>query len=435
MKLKFSILAVAGAMAMMGSAQAVTTINFWHSMDGALGEEVARIVNDFNRSQSDYKVIATYKGGYQESMNAGIAAYRAGQAPNIIQVFEVGTATMMYSKGAIEPVGELSQRVGNPINSDDFVPGIAAYYSDAKGHLVSMPFNSSSPVFYYNKDLFAKAGLDPNKPPKTYAELHEYGKKLKAAGVECAYSTSWPAWVLIENYAAIHNAQYATQSNGFDGLNARLTFNTEPFKKQFNYLLNMAKEGTFTYAGRADKGNGLFSAGKCAMFTGSSGSRKTFLKANINFGTSFLPYYADVAGAPHNSIIGGASLWVFSKKTLPEYKATIAFLKYLATPEVAAAWHQNTGYVPVVKAAYDLTKAQGYYDKNPGTDIAVRQLNRPTVANSRGIRLGFLPAIRDVEERNLEELFSNKVNVNHALKSIERESNKLLERFQKQSSR
>lgn len=413
------------------SAHAATDINFWHSMEGPLGERVNEIVNDFNQKQSDYKITPTYKGAYGESMNAGIAAYRAGQAPDIIQVFEVGTATMMFSKGAIKPIQEMSEEVGNPIDPKKFVPGIAGYYSEPNGKLASMPFNSSTPVFYYNKDLFEKAGLDPNSPPKTYAQIHDAAKKLKDAGIECGYTTAWPSWVLVENFSALHNLPYASKNNGFDGLDARIELNKDGFVKHFTFLNEMAKDGTFTYGGRGDAANALFSSGKCAMFTGSSGSRANFSKnAPFKFGISTLPYYDDVPGAPQNSVIGGASLWVFNNKSPDVNKGITEFFQYISSPEVAAKWHQDTGYVPVVKAAYDITKESGFYDKNPGTDIPFIQLNVETTDESRGVRLGFLPQIRDIQDAEMENIFAQKVSVEAGLENMQKRANELLQRFE-----
>ncbi|MDD3757870.1 MAG: sn-glycerol-3-phosphate ABC transporter substrate-binding protein UgpB [Advenella sp.] len=413
------------------STHAATEITFWHSMEGPLGERVNEIVNDFNQKQTDYKIKPTYKGAYGESMNAGIAAYRAGQAPDIIQVFEVGTATMMFSKGAIKPIQEMSEEAGNPIDPKNFVPGIAGYYSEPNGKLASMPFNSSTPVFYYNKDMFEKAGLDPNSPPKTYAQIHEAAKKLKEAGIECGYTTAWPSWVLVENFSALHNLPYATKNNGFDGLDARIELNKEGFVKHFKFLNEMAKDGTFTYGGRGDAANALFSSGKCAMFTGSSGSRANFSKnAPFKFGISTLPYYDDVPGAPQNSVIGGASLWVFNNKSPEVNKGITEFFQYISSPEVAAKWHQDTGYVPVVKAAYDLTKESGFYDKNPGTDVPFIQLNVETTDESRGVRLGFLPQIRDIQDAEMENIFAQKVSVEEGLENMQKRANELLQRFE-----
>ncbi len=432
MRAKYLALSLAGLIATIGTAQAATDINFWHSMQGPLGERVNAIVAEFNKTQSDYVVHAVYKGAYGESMNAGIAAFRAGNAPDILQVFEVGTATMMYAKGAIQPIQEMSEKAGDPINPDDFLGAVGGYYSSPEGKLISMPFNSSTPVFYYNKEAFKKAGLDAEKPPKTWDDVSAAAKKLRAAGYECGLTTSWPSWVNLENLGSWHNVPYASKDNGFGGLDARLEINQPLYVRHMTFLANMSKEGTYTYGGRGDAPNGLFISAKCGMFIGSSGNRASIIKnGKFDFGTSFLPYYSDVKGAPQNSIIGGASLWVFANKSPEVYKGVTKFFKYISSPEQAAAWHQGTGYVPVTKAGYELTKKSGYYDKNPGTEIAVQQLDATTTENSRGIRLGYLPQIRDIEDGTMEEIFSGKVAPEAGLASMVKRGNELLERFEK----
>jgi len=414
------------------SAQAATEITFWHSMEGALGDRVNGLVEEFNKKNPDYQVKAVYKGNYGESMNAGIAAFRAGNAPDILQVFEVGTATMMYAKGAIKPVQQMSEEAGNPIDPKEFIGAVAGYYSSADGKLVSMPFNSSTVVFYYNKDAFKKAGLDADKPPKTWEELAAAGQKLKAAGQECGYTTSWPSWVQLETFSAWHNVPYATKDNGFGGLDARIAINTPLHVRHLENLAKLGKEGIFMYGGRGDEPNSLFISGKCAMITGSSGLRANIAKnAKFEFGTSTVPYYADVQGAPQNTIIGGASLWVFANKKPETYKGVTAFFKFLASPEIAARWHQQTGYVPVTKAAYELTKKDGFYDKNPGTEVGVKQLNVETTAQSRGLRLGFLPQIREIEDAEIERIVSGKVAAKDGAENIVKRGNELLEKFEK----
>jgi sn-glycerol 3-phosphate transport system substrate-binding protein len=429
-------LALASALlfAAFGSSQAyaVTNITFWHSMEGALGDRVNAITDQFNKSQSDYKVSAVYKGNYGESMNAGIAAFRAGNAPDILQVFEVGTATMMNAKGAIKPVQQMSEDAGDPIDPKAFIGAVGGYYSSTDGKLVSMPFNSSTVVFYYNKDAFKKAGLDPEKPPKTWKELAEDGVKLKAAGQECGYTTSWPSWVQLETFSAWHNVPYATKDNGFGGLDARLAVNSPLHVRHLENLAKLAKDGIFQYGGRGDEPNSLFISGKCAMITGSSGLRANVLKnAKFSFGIAPLPYYDDVKGAPQNTIIGGASLWVFANKQADVYKGVTKFFKYLASPAVAADWHQNTGYVPVTVAAYESTKKSGFYDKNPGTEVGVQELNVTTTAQSRGVRLGFLPQIRDIEDSEIESIVSGKESAKAGLENIVKRGDDLLEKFQR----
>ena len=434
MRTKILALSLAGMLATIGTATvyAATDVNFWHSMEGALGDRVNALVDDFNKSQSDYVVHAIYKGSYGESMNAGIAAFRAGNAPDILQVFEVGTATMMYAKGAIQPVQEMTEQIGDPINPDDFLGAVASYYSSPEGKLVSMPFNSSTPVFYYNKDAFKKAGLDPEAPPKTWDEVAEAGKKLRAAGLECGYTTSWPAWIQLETFGAWHNVPYASKDNGFKGLDARLQVDQPLYVRHMKFLAGMAKDGSFTYGGRGDAPNGLFTSGKCGMFTGSSGNRANIIKVGqFNFGTSSLPYHSDAPGAPQNTIIGGASLWVFAKKSPEVYKGVTRFFKFISSPEKAAQWHQVTGYVPVTKAGYELTRTSGFYDKNPGSDVAVKQLDAETTKNSRGIRLGYLPQIREIEDGAMEEIFAGKVTPEAGLDTMVKRGNELLERFEK----
>ena len=431
MKVKLVALSLAGLIAGLGSAHAATEITFWHSMEGALGERVDELVRGFNDSQSDYQVKAIYKGTYGESMNAGIAAFRAGNAPDILQVFEVGTATMMHAKGAIQPVQEMSEKAGDPINPDDFLGAVASYYSSSEGKLVSMPFNSSTPVLYYNKDAFRKAGLDPDNPPKTWKEVAEAGKKLREAGLECGYTTGWPSWIQLETFAAWHNVPFATRNNGFDGPDARLTVDQPAFVKHFAFLARMAKDGSFTYGGRGDAPNALFTSGKCGMFTGSSGSRANIIRTGeFEFGTGSLPYHDDIQGAPQNTIIGGASLWVFAKKSPEVYKGVTQFFKYVSGPEMAAKWHQQTGYVPVTKAGHRVTKESGFYEKNPGTEVAVLQLDADTTENSRGVRLGFLPQIREVAEGEMERIFAGEVDAEAGMKRMAERGNELLKRFE-----
>ena len=223
-----ALTATAFAIGLLGAsaAQAQTEIQWWHSMTGALGDRVNDIANGFNASQKDYKVVPVFKGTYPESMTAAIAAFRAGNAPHILQVFEVGTATMMAAKGAIKPVYEMMKEANEPFDPKNYLAAVAGYYTDSKGNMLSMPFNSSTPVFYVNKDAFKKAGLDPEKAPKTWKEFAVAAAKLKASGQECVYTTGWPSWVHIENFSAWHNLPIGTKSNGIDGLDTEFKINS-----------------------------------------------------------------------------------------------------------------------------------------------------------------------------------------------------------------
>jgi sn-glycerol 3-phosphate transport system substrate-binding protein len=419
------------------SAQAATEIQFWHAMEAALGERVNVIANDFNASQSEYKIVPVFKGTYDQTLAAGVAAYRSGNAPAILQVFEVGTATMIAAKKAVIPVSQVFKQAGVPLDEKAFVPTIASYYSDSKtGQLISMPFNSSTPVLYYNKDAFKKAGLDPEKPPRTWAELDEDAKKLKASGMSCGYSSGWQSWIQLENYSAWHGLPFATRNNGFDGTDAVLEFNKPQQVAHIQFLENMVKEGTFTYAGRKDEPVSKFYSGDCGIITNSSGSLATIKKyAKFNFGTGMMPYDANVKGAPQNAIIGGASLWVLSGKDPAVYKGVAEFLAYLATPAVAAKWHQDTGYLPVTTAAYALTQKQGFYDKNPGSETAIKQmLNKPPLPFTKGLRLGNMPQIRTIIDEELEQVWNGQKTPQAALDASVSRGNEQLRRFQSQQN-
>ena len=433
-KLLVSAFSIAAVFAFGASqAQAATEIQFWHAMESALGERVNDIANDFNASQSDYKIVPVFKGSYDQTMAAGIAAYRSGNAPAILQVYEVGTATMIQAKKAVIPVSDVFKQAGVPLDEKAFVPTIASYYSDSKtGHLISMPFNSSTPVLYYNKDAFKKAGIDPTHPPKTWDELAADAKKLKAIGM-CGYSSGWQSWIQLENYSAWHGLPFASENNGFDGTNAVLEFNKPLQIAHIQFMQNMAKDGTFTYVGRKDEAVSKFYSGDCGILTNSSGSLANIKKyAKFDFGTGMMPYDASVKGAPQNAIIGGASLWVLSGKDPATYKGVAKFLAYLTSPAVAAKWHQDTGYLPVTTAAYELTQKQGFYEKNPGADTAIKQmLNKPPLPFTKGLRLGNMPQIRTIVDEELEQVWAGKKTPKDALDSAASRGDDLLRRFEK----
>lgn len=433
MKNRFSAAAIAVcAFCLPLASQAQTEVQWWHSMGGALGEWVNDLAKDFNASQKDYKITPTFKGSYDESMTAAIAAYRAGNAPHILQVFEVGTATMMASKGAIKPVGEVMKQSGLPFDPGAYVPAVAGYYTAPNGQMLSFPFNSSTPVFHYNKDAFKAAGLDPEKPPTTWPEVALAAAKLKASGHKCPFTTSWISWTQLESFSAWHNVLYATKNNGFGGLDTRLAFNTPLHVRHIENLANMAKTGLFVYKGRNNAADATFVSGECAMATGSSALYGSVTRnGKFGYGIGTLPYYPDVQGAPQNTVIGGASLWAMSGKKPEEYKAIASFFNYLSQPEVAAKSHQRTGYLPVTKASFEMTDKSGFYKKNPGTDVSVTQMIRKTTDKSRGVRLGNFVQIRTIIDEELEGVWKGSKTPKDALDTAVKRGNEQLERFQK----
>jgi len=409
------------------------TINWWHAHGGRLGELVNGIAEGFNKSQNTYKLVATYKGNYADTMTAGIAAFRSKNPPHILQVFEVGTATMMAAKGAIKPVYEVMAESGLPFNPDAYLPTVTGYYTTADGKMLSMPFNSSTPILWFNVDAFKKAGLDPDKPPKTWPEVGEYSKKLVAAGYGGGFSTAWISWIHLENFSAWHNVPFGTKENGFGGLDTEFVYNSPLHVKHIQQLADWQKDKIFVYGGRRNDGDVKFETGEVAMHTESSAGYARF-KANckFEFRTSMLPYWPDVPGAPQNTIIGGASLWVLQGHPAEEYKGVAAFFNYLSSAEVQSEWHKATGYLPITKAAYDLTKEQGFYKENPGTETALKQmtLNIPT-ANSKGLRFGNFLQVRSINYDTLEAIFAGKTTAQKGLTDSVAAGNKLLRKFEK----
>ena len=390
-----------------------------------------RLLSDFNATQSDYEVVPVYKGNYTETMTAAVAAFRARKHPHIVQVFEVGTATMMSAKGAIYPVEQMMNDAGEPFDKSTYLPAVISYYQTSEGQLLSMPFNSSTPVLWYNKDAFAKAGIAA--APKTWPEMESTSKKLMDAGYKCGFSFGWQSWVMIENFSAWHNLPTGTKENGFTGLDTEFTFNNAAVK---NHLANLGKwqqSKVFDYGGRRGDSLPKFTNGECPMWINSSAYYGSIKKqAKFAFGQAMLPYYPDVAKSPQNSIIGGATLWVLSGHKKDEYKGAAKFMTYLSSAEVQSWWHQETGYVPITTPAYELSKANGFYEKNPGTDTAIQQLslNQPT-ANSRGLRYGSFVQIRDIINEEMEAIWNGSKTAEKAVDDAATRGNKLLRKFEK----
>lgn len=416
-------------------ACATTDIMWWHAMSGELGKQVERLAGQFNASQPDYRIVPSYKGNYTETVTAAIFAFRSRGQPAIVQVNEIATATMTAAKGAIYPVYELMRDEQERFSPAAYLPAVTGYYADVDGNLLSFPFNASTPILYYNKDMFRRAGLDPERAPTTWPEVGAVAKRLRDAGMPCGFTTSWPSWVHVENLSAFHNLPIATRANGFGGLDAILTFNNPLLERHVAQLAEWQTTKVFDYSGRGQAAEPRFQNGECGIFIGSSATRAD-IKANSKFevGYGMMPYWPDAAGAPQNSIIGGATLWVLRDRPRAEYKGVAKFFSFLSRPEVQAAWHQNTGYLPITQAAFDLTRAQGFYDRNPGTAISIEEVTlHPPTQNSRGLRLGSFVLIRDTIEDELEQAMSGRKSPRAALDAAVERGNKLLRQFERAS--
>lgn len=432
-KAKKLVMATMLGMGMVSSgAIAQTEIQWWHSMEGPLGDWVQDLANDFNGSQKDYKVVPVFKGSYDQSMTAGVAAVRSGNAPDILQVFEVGTASMIYADGVIKSVSEIMEESNIPLDMDLYIPAVASYYTAPNGKLLSLPFNSSTTVMYYNKDEFKKAGLNPDQPPKTWEEVRKATEALKAAGSKCPMTTTWFGWTQLESFSSWHNQPVATKNNGFDGLDVELLLNGPLQVRHLENLDDMSKKGLFVYKGRGDAAQPAFISGECAITFGSSGAYAGIKRdAKFAFGEAQMPYYSDVEGAPQNTVIGGASLWVLNGKPAENYKGVAQFFDYISQPERAAQSHMRTGYLPVTKEAFEITEKSGFYDENPGADVPVEQMIRKATDNTKGIRLGNMLQIRTIMDEEAEQVWTGKQTPQQALDNVVERGNALLKRFER----
>ena len=425
-------LILAGTIAALATSAFADTVkvDWWHAMGGLNGERVNKISADFNASQSTYEVVPSYKGNYTETLTAAVAAFRAKEHPHLVQVFEVGTATMMAAKGAVYPIEQLMSDANEPFDKGDYLPAVISYHQTPTGELLSMPFNSSTPVMWYNVDAFEAAGA---KVPSTWAEVKTAAQALVDNGMKCGVSFGWQSWVMLENYSSWHNIPVGTKENGFAGFDTEFSFNNEAVVARLDDIASMGAGNLFVYGGRRGDSLPLFTNGECGMWMNSSAYYGSIKKqAKFNYAQTMLPLDMDVASAPQNSIIGGATLWSLAGHEADEYKGVAKFMTYLSSAEVQAWWHQETGYVPITTAAYELSKEQGFYDSNPGTDTAIKQLslNEPT-PNSRGVRFGNFVQIRDVINEEMESLWAGDKTAQVAMDTAVKRGNVLLRKFER----
>ncbi len=411
-------------------APAAQEIRLWHAMSGAPGSELGRLVAQFNASQPDYQVVSSYKGSSDETLAAALSSGKSPSGPHIVQVSEAGTADLMAQKDAVRPLWQVMAESGHPLEAK-YVPAVAGYFSDARGRLLALPFNTVTPVLYYNRDALRRAKIETATPPKTWYEMPATLGALLESGTSCPLTTAWPSWVLLENMSAWHNQEFATHHNGMDGNGARLSFNTKLMVRWISMLSSWLKSGYFEYSGRGREAEARFASGECALVITSSASYAELREnARFDFAVAQLPYYDDIGGAPHNTLAGGTGLWAMGGRPKTEYKGVARFFSYLARPEVQAEWHQKTGYVPLTMAAYELTRKQGFYAGNPGQEIAVQQLFLKDPGHDmKGIRLGGFVRIRGIIDEELETVWGGSKTPLDALNAAVARGNAVLDRL------
>ncbi|XUY26993.1 extracellular solute-binding protein [Agrobacterium sp. rho-8.1] len=426
---KFSMAAMAITFSAT-SSMAATNITWWHGMGGRNGEVINEVSQKFNAAQTNCALTPVSKGTYEEALASGIAAFRSGEQPNILQVFDAGAATIINAKGAIIPAEDIITKAGYKFDREAFIPGVRNFYAAADGKFVGMPFNSSAPIMYYNTEALKKAGVEA---PKTWEEFEAAAPKLKEAGFIPLVQTQL-TWEFTENFFSRNNLQFATNNNGYDSVvDTKLKVTDPNLVMMFDKLKAWKDQGYFAYYGAGWNDNQKpFEENKVALWIGSSGSFGGLQKtAQMPFSATFLPYWGSIKGAGTNSFIGGAALFAMSGKSEAENKCVADFFQFLTSPEIQKFYHEATGYVAITQAAYELAKKEGFYEKQPVAEVGIKQLSLPGGEWSKGYRLGFYPQIRSIMEREYGRIFSGEVEPKQAMDIIEKEGNELLARFAK----
>lgn len=407
----------------LDQAKGVTTITFWHSMDGANGEALTALVNKFNAAnQGKIQVKAVYQGKYDDTITKYKAAVQAKQTPSLIQIYDIGTRFMIDSKQTV-PIQKFIDR--DKYNVADLQPNITGYYSINR-QLWSMPFNTSMPVLYYNKDAFRKAGLDPNKPPTTLDEIRQDAQKLtvKSGGktVQYGFGAAIYGWFL-EQFDATAGVEYCNNGNGRSAKATQVNYTQPDNVSVVDWWTNMVKDGLAANTGRdTTTAQNAFKSGQVAMNLESTGTLRGYQKAaqakGFALGVGYYPKAGNGSGGP---IIGGASMWIDGVgHSAAEMEASWRFVKFLSSPESQAYWHVNTGYFPISKGALNVPADQQWRQQYPQFDVAVRQLaDTKLTTATQGCLLGVMPQARAAAEVAIEKAILGQATPAAALQGAE----------------
>ena len=342
---------------------------------------------------------------------------------------------VLDSVGAYVPVYKLMAEDHIPFATSDFIGGAASYYETAHDELDSMPFNSSTPVLYYNKKELAAADV---KPPATWGELAADAAKLVAHGQKCVLSSSgaYVMWTDMEEFAMWNGYPLATKDNGYlTDQGVKLEIDTPPFIDHLKLLGELAKKGEYLWNGVATSTVPLFTNGTCALYENSSASGAAIEKGigSSSFGVAPLPIVTGDKAAPQNTVVGGASLWVMAGSPQDTYKGDAEFLHFLMSGPSQAYWASHTGYVAVTKAGVYTLREENFYEKDPAALVPVRELtNKPALPWTRGVRLGYLPEIRTVEANAIAAVLSGKETSAQALATAQASGDQILDQFAQQ---
>jgi sn-glycerol 3-phosphate transport system substrate-binding protein len=419
-----------------GDKEAVTvdedapvSIEFWHAMSGDRIDLIQSIVDDFMAENPNITVEVQYSGSYNDTLNKVISAHKAGNAPSVFHAYEIGTLGLIKS-GITVAVDEVAKKFDEEIDWDEFFVPVQSYYK-YQGLHYSMPFNSSTPLVYYNKTLFEKAGLDPDNPPRTFSDIREAAMALKESGVDSPITWNLNAWYF-EQMHCLQDAPYVNNSNGRGKeLPTEVVFNGAAGRKILNWWVGMYRDGLFMDVGPGwSNHRAAFGSGEAAMIMSSSSDvnllTKSLSEKGWELGTGYIPR---PEGAKGGVAIGGGSLWLTSEHTPEEELAALKLVKFISSDGPQMAWHKGTGYFPVRKTAMDQLQAEGWFVDNPNYLTAFNQLlDSPETLNTAGSLLGVFPETRAIVESKIQECYAGK-DVATALDEAAAEVNALIEEW------
>lgn len=408
------------------------TLEFWHAMGGNLGELVNALVQRFNESQDRIVVNATYQGSYDDTYNALLAAFDAGTEPNIIQNFDLATQTMIDT-GRIIPVHELM--AADNYDPEVFVPAVRDYYSTEDG-MVALAFNSSTPLIYYNQEMFDQAGVDAPDPEWTFSDFRATCDTLMEANVAPFCFTFGQVGWFFEQMLANSGGLYFNENNGRTGRTTEVLFNQDQGVEVFSFLTGLIQDGYAPNLGNTwTETDSTFTTQQAAIMIDSTSDVSIIENSEFEVGTAFIPH--SDSSERNGVIIGGAALWLIDTGTPEEQAAAWEFLKFMAAPEQQITWHTGTGYFPVRTDLRDNPELQQFWEENPNFRTAIEQLatTETTMPDGSlnyavlGGRAGPFPAIRRIIVETYSRVLDDGLSPQDALNEAAEKANEELENY------
>ena len=410
-------------------------ITWWHAMSGVNGDAVKKIVDGFNASNKGIQVEAIFQGTYDDLLAKLNTAIASNAAPALVQVYDIGQA-YMRDTAQVVPMQAFIDR--DKFDTKDFEPAVINYYK-YQDKLQSMPFNASTPMLYYNKDAFKEVGLDPNKPPVTFSEIADAAKKLtkkdaSGATVRYGFGPSIYGW-LFEQLMATSASLYADNGNGRDNKATKVVYNNAQGKAILDWWKAGVDGGYFFNPGIDNDGAAnAFNAQKTAMYIESTARLRGHIntiagKFEIGTGLYVRP---DSKPKDGGNIIGGASLYIMKSRPPEEQQAAWEFVKYAMTPAVQGQWQSDTGYYPIVKAAYDTAPSKDWSTKYPQFLTAINEIrDSPQNRFTNGAVIGVMPQARTRVNKMIESVLLGKETSQAALDSAVAEINAAIDKYNK----